>query len=61
MKRFEAELLRDDRTRVPQVEVKTALKGLEKIILAGRLRDRNKMERTLGNIQARHRQVKRSV
>jgi transposase len=31
-----------------------ALKGLEKSIALGRLRDRNKMERRLGKIQARH-------
>jgi len=93
MKRFEAELLQDDWTRVrPEVEVKkvaipqgeetyilcrtsgrqekekairnrfsnsmeTALKGLEKAIATGRLKDRNKMERRLGRIQARHPQV----
>jgi transposase len=34
-----------------------ALKGLEKTIAAGRLKDRNKMERRLGKIQARHPQV----
>src|SRR5438874_3215206 len=93
MKRFEAELLKEDWTRVrPEVEIKkvaipqgeetyilcrtsgrkekekairsrfsnsmeTALKGLEKTIAAGRLKDRNKMERRLGKIQARHPQV----
>jgi transposase len=93
MKQFEAELLKEDWTRVrPEVEVKkvaipqgeetyilcrtsgrqekekairnrfsnsmeTALKGLEKAILTGRLKDRNKMERRLGKIQARHPQV----
>ena len=93
MKRFEAELLKDDWTQVrPEVEVKkvpipsgeetyilcrtagraekekairnrfsnrmeTALKGLAKAILTGRLKDRNKMERRLGKIQARHPQV----
>ena len=93
MKRFEAELLKDDWTQVrPEVEVKkvaipqgeetyilcrtsgrkekekairnrfsnsmeTALKGLEKAIVKGRLKDRNKMERRLGKIQARHPQV----
>ena len=31
-----------------------ALKGLEKAIVRGRLKDRNKMERRLGKIQARH-------
>jgi transposase len=31
-----------------------ALKGLERAILAGRLKDRHKMERRLGKIQARH-------
>ena len=31
-----------------------ALKGLDKTIAQGRLRDRNKMERRLGKIQARH-------
>src|SRR6202163_4142559 len=31
-----------------------ALQGLEKTIVAGRLKDRNKMERRLGKIQARH-------
>jgi len=34
-----------------------ALKGLEKTIATGRLKDRNKMERRLGKIQARHPQV----
>ena len=34
-----------------------ALKGLEKTIAAGRLKDRNQMERRLGKIQARHPQV----
>src|SRR5204862_4755048 len=93
MKRFEAELVKEDWTRVrPEVEVKkvaipqgeetyilcrtsgrkenekamrsrfsnsmeTALKGLEKAILTGRLKDRNKMERRLGKTQARHPQV----
>jgi transposase len=93
MKQFEAELLKQDWTRVrPEVEVKkvtipqgeetyilcrtagrkekekairnrfsnsmeTALSGLEKAIVAGRLKDRNKMERRLGKIQARHPQV----
>jgi len=93
MKQFEAELLKDDWTRVrPEVEVKkvpipngeetyilcrtsgraekekairnrfsnsmeTALKGLEKAIVTGRLKDRYKMERRLGKIQARHPQV----
>jgi transposase len=93
MKQFEAELLKQDWTRVrPEVEVKkvaisegeetyilcrtsgrkekekairnrfsnsmeTALKSLEKTIVTGRLKDRNKMERRLGKIQARHPQV----
>ncbi len=93
MKRLEAELLKQDWTRVrPEVEVKkvaipqgvetyilcrtagrkekekairsrfsnsmeTALQGLEKAIVTGRLKDRNKMERRLGKIQARHPQV----
>jgi len=93
MKRFEAELLQDNWTRVrPEVEVKQvavpqgeetyilcrttgrkekekairkrfstrmelALQGLQKSIAAGRLKDRNKMERRLGKIQARHAQV----
>jgi transposase len=93
MKRFEAELLKDDWTQVrPEVDVKkvaipqgeetyilcrtagrkekekairsrfsnsmeNALKGLEKSIATGRLTDRNKMERRLGKIQARHPQV----
>ena len=93
MKRFEADLLKEDWTRVrPEVEVKkvaipqgeetyilcrtvgrkekekairnrfsnsmeTALQGLEKAIVTGRLKDRNKMERRLGKIQARHPQV----
>src|SRR5437764_2563380 len=35
----------------------TARKGLGKTIAAGRLKDRNKMERRLGKIQARHPQV----
>ena len=34
-----------------------ALKALEKSIVTGRLKDRNKMERRLGKIQARHPQV----
>jgi len=90
MKRFEAELLKDDWTQVrPEVEVKKvaipegeeiyilcrtagrkekekairnrfstsmerALKSLQKTIALGRLKDRNKMERRLGKIQARH-------
>jgi transposase len=37
--------------------METALKGLEKTIATGRLKDRNKMERRLGKIQARHPQV----
>jgi transposase len=90
MKQFEAELVKDDWTRVrPEVEVKKvaipqgeetyilcrtagrkekeqamrkrfsssmekALNALEKTIAQGRLKDRNKMERRLGRIQARH-------
>jgi len=90
MKQFEAELVKEDWTRVrPEVEVKKvvipqgeetyilcrtagrkekekairnrfsssmekALKALEKTIALGRLKDRNKMERRLGKIQARH-------
>ena len=90
MKQFEAELLKEDWTRVrPEVEVKTvaipqgeetyilcrtagrkekekairnrfsnsmekALKALAKTIELGRLKDRHKMERRLGKIQARH-------
>jgi transposase len=93
MKRFEAELLKEDWTRVrPDVEVKRvaipqgnetyilcrttgrkekerairerfstrmeeALRRLQTTIAAGRLKDRNKMERRLGKIQARHAQV----
>src|SRR6202790_4862005 len=93
MKRFEAELLKEDWTQVrPDVEVKRvaipqgnetyilcrttgrkekekairkrfslgmerALQALEKSIASGRLKDRNKMERRLGKIQARHSQV----
>src|SRR5215469_17520198 len=34
-----------------------ALQGLEKTIAKGQLKDRNKMERRLGKIQARHPQV----
>lgn len=34
--------------------MESALKGLEKTIANGRLKDRNKMERRLGKIQARH-------
>jgi transposase len=37
--------------------METALKGLERAIVTGRLKDRNKMERRLGKIQARHPQV----
>lgn len=93
MKRFEAELLKDDWKQVrPEVEVKKvsipqgeetyilcrttgrkekekairnrfstsmekAFTGLQKSIDKGRLKDRNKMERRLGKIQARHPQV----
>jgi transposase len=93
MKRFEAELLKDDWTQVrPDVEVKqvaipqgeetyilcrtagrkekekairerfstrmeVALEALKKSITSGRLKDRYKMERRLGRIQARHPQV----
>jgi transposase len=93
MKRFEAELLKDDWTQVrADVEVKQiaipqgeetyilcrtagrkekekairkrfslgmekALQALEKNIASGRLKDRYKMERRLGRIQARHPQV----
>src|SRR6202795_2420497 len=93
MKRFEAELLKDDWTQVrPDVEVKqvaipqgeetyilcrtaarkekekairerfstrmeVALEALKKSIASGRLKDRYKMERRLGRIQARHSQV----
>ena len=93
MKRFEAELLKEDWTRVrPDVEVKriaipqgeetyilcrtagrkeketairkrfsmrmeAALEALKKSIASGRLKDRYKMERRLGRIQARHPQV----
>ena len=93
MKQLEAELLKDDWSRVrPEVEVKQvaipqgeetyilcrttsrkekekairkrfstrmelALERLQKTIAAGRLKDRNKMERRLGKIQARHSQV----
>src|SRR5450631_3605367 len=93
MKRFEAELLKDDWTQVrPDVEVKqiaipqgeetyilcrtagrkekekairerfstrmeVALEALKKSIASGRLKDRYKMERRLGRIQARHPQV----
>jgi transposase len=93
MKRFEAELLKDDWTQVrADVEVKQiaipqgeetyilcrtagrkekekairkrfslgmekALEALEKSIASGRLKDRYKMERRLGRIQARHPQV----
>jgi transposase len=93
MKRFEAELLKEDWTQLrPDVEMKQvaipqgnetyilcrtagrqekekairhrfstrmedALKRLEKTITGGRLKDRNKMERRLGKIQARHPQV----
>jgi hypothetical protein len=34
-----------------------SLQGLEKTIATGRLKDRNKMERRLGRIQAQHPQV----
>ena len=93
MKRFEAELLKEDWTQVrPDVEVKRvaipqgsetyilcrttgrkekerairkrfstrmeeALRHLQTTIAEGRLKDRNKMERRLGKIQARHSQV----
>src|SRR5438132_2176929 len=93
MKRFEAELLKEDWTQVrPDVEVKriaipqgeetyilcrtagrkeketairerfstrmeAALEALKKSIASGRLKDRYKMERRLGRIQARHPQV----
>ena len=94
MKRFEAELVKEDWTQVrPEVKVKQvpipqgeetyilcrtegrqekekairkrfssrmedALKRLAKTIAAGRLKDRNKMERRLGGIQARHASVR---
>jgi transposase len=90
MKQFEAELLKEDWTRVrPEVEIKKisipqgeetyilcrtagrkekeqairsrfstsmekALNSLQKTIAEGRLKDRNKMERRLGKIEARH-------
>ncbi len=90
MKQFEAELLKEDWTRVrPEVEIKKvsipqgeetyilcrtagrkekeqairsrfsasmekALNHLQKTITQGRLKDRNKMERRLGKIEARH-------
>src|SRR6266852_3614539 len=93
MKRFEAELLKEDWTRVrPDVQIKqiaipqgeetyilcrtagrkekekairerfstrmeAALEALKKSIASGRLKDRYKMERRLGRIQARHSQV----
>ena len=93
MKQFEAELVKDDWTRVrPEVEVKQvavpqgeeryilcrtagrkekekairkrfstrmelALQKLQKAMATGRLKDRNKMERRLGKIQARHASV----
>src|SRR6516165_1626117 len=93
MKQFEAELLKENWTRVREdVEIKQiavpqgeetyilcrtpsrqekekairqrfstrlelALQRLQKTIAAGRLKDRNKMERRLGKIQARHSQV----
>src|SRR6266436_2936076 len=93
MKRFAAELLKEDWTQVrPDVEVKRvaipqgnetyilcrttgrkekerairkrfstrmeeALRRLQTTIAEGRLKDRNKMERRLGKIQARHSQV----
>src|SRR5450755_1307918 len=93
MKQFEAELAKQDWTRVrPEVEVKkvaipqgeetyilcrtagrkekekairerfstrmeVALEALKKSIASGRLKDRYKMERRLGRIQARHPQV----
>src|ERR1039458_9887549 len=37
--------------------METALHELERAIVTGRLKDRNKMERRLGKIQARHPQV----
>jgi hypothetical protein len=37
--------------------METALHELDKAIFAGQLKDRNKMERRLGRIQARHPQV----
>lgn len=37
--------------------METALQGLQKTIATGQLKDRNKMERRLGKIQARHPQV----
>ena len=37
--------------------MESALKGLQKAIVTGRLKDRNKMERRLGKTQARHPQV----
>ncbi|MHB1794831.1 MAG: hypothetical protein ACYCPO_07670 [Acidobacteriaceae bacterium] len=46
---------RDHRPDCEQMEA--ALQGLQKAIATGQLKDRNKMERRLGNIQARHPQV----
>jgi transposase len=73
MKRFEEELLKEDWTRVrPEAgrkekekairsrfsnRMEAALQELDKAIVTGRLKDRNKMERRLGKIQARHPQV----
>lgn len=37
--------------------METALQGLQKAVATGQLKDRNKMERRLGKIQARHPQV----
>jgi transposase len=71
MKQFEAELLNKDgwtqaagrKEKEKAIRgrfsgsMERALQGLEKTIAKGRLKDRNKMERRLGKIQARHPQV----
>ncbi len=64
LKQFEQELLKDDFEKIrPEVEVKQIRipggedAGLEQRITTGKLRDRFKMERNLGRIQAWHPQV----
>ena len=60
LRKFERQLLEKDwqRERVhPEVEAKTVTMGLEKRVEKGKLKDRHKLERLLGQIQARSPQV----
>jgi len=48
---------RESHPKPISTSMEKALKGRQKSIATGRLKDRNKMERRLGKIQARHSQV----